>query len=190
MRLLAALCFAACFAAAAAAVSNSTAAAPSASTDDAFSQRGARVVGLPPLVLCGLGACFALAACAGIGALRRRFAATAVSDARAAAATARAAALMAQHAALVAAGGGAFGGFGGAPPVRGVVLGTPWPPVRGVPAYDVLGHELQPDDVGAPGATLTRRAVVLRCVAFALREGRRITARDHDPSRVLGALAR
>jgi hypothetical protein len=133
--------------------------------------QGVRILGMPPLVLCGIGACLLLTACAFASALRRRLSANAAADAHLQRAqTARAVALLAQQReqaeGLQMHGMGGGGGGGGAglyayavPPVRGVVLALPWPPARGVPAYELLG-ELP---AGYNGDGTAQRVPVIRC---------------------------
>ena len=125
---------------------------PVTSSDNAY-ERGTRFGGLPPLVFVGLCASVGLAACAIAQALRRRCAVNAAASAAANRAhTARMVEMLA---------GAREGQAFRLPPVRGVPVALPWPPVAGTPAYVAFGGELPP---GYEEETRHLRARVIRRV--------------------------
>lgn len=123
------------------------------SSDNAY-DRGTRFGGLPPLVFVGLCASVGLAACAIAQALRRRCAVNAAATAAANRAhTQRMVEMLGEardtHAFRL-------------PPVRGIPIAIPWPPVQAVAAYDAFGGEVPP---GYMVETRHLRARVVRRVA-------------------------
>ena len=125
---------------------------PAATSSENAYDKGARFGGLPPLVFVGLCASVGLAACAIAQALRRRCAVNAAAAAAVNRAhTARMVEMLAEardaHAFRL-------------PPVRGVPLALPWPPVSGTPAYVAFGGELPP---GYEEETRNLRVRVIRC---------------------------
>ena len=128
--------------------------AAATSSDNAY-DRGTRFGGLPPLVFVGLCASVGLAACAVGQALRRRCAVNAAAAAAANRAhTQRMVEMLAEardtHAFRL-------------PPVRGIPIAIPWPPVQAVAAYEAFGGEVPP---GYEEETRHLRARVVRRVAL------------------------
>jgi hypothetical protein len=136
---------------------------PSATSSDNAYDKGARFGGLPPLVFVGLCASVGLAGCAIAQALRRRCAVNAAATAAVNRAhTARMVEMLAEardaHAFRL-------------PPVRGVPLALPWPPVQGTPCYQAFGGELPP---GYEEETRNLRVRVIRRVRRAQAPFRRL----------------